>query len=61
MHPQLSVVSALTQPLHSFWGCLSVLHQYHIGHLLTWAPHLLVSYFLPFHTVHGILEAAILE
>ena len=39
------------------------LHWYpeHIGHLLSWGFHLSVSYFLPFHTVHGVLKAIILK
>ena len=38
------------------------MHQYlFIGHLLTWGVHLSVSYLLPFHTVHGVLETRILK
>ena len=38
------------------------MHQYlFIGHLLTWGVHLSVSYVLPFHTVHGVLETRILK
>ena len=35
--------------------------SWHTVHLLTWGVHLSVSYFLPFHTVHGILKARILK
>ena len=35
----------------------------HIGHLLTWRHqfHILFFFFLPFHTVHGVLKARILK
>ena len=36
--------------------------QEHIGHLLAWGAHLLVTYlFLPLHTAHGVLQARVLE
>ena len=41
-----------------------VLPQYHIGYIPTWVAHLLVSgiiHFLPFHSVHGILQARMLK
>ena len=63
-HPQLSVDSALAQPLHSFWSCYQLppaLPQLHTGHLPTWGAHLLVSYLFAFHTVHGVIQARILE
>ena len=33
-HPQLSVFSALAQPLHSFWSYISTLLQWHVGYLI---------------------------
>ena len=47
-HPQMCVVSALTQPRHSFWSYFSALLQQHTGHLLTWGVHLSVSYLFAF-------------
>ena len=40
---------------------LSVFPQLHTRHLPIWGAHILVSYFLPFHTVHGVLVARTLE
>jgi len=58
-HPQLSVVSALAQPLHS--GAISPLIL--IAYLLIWVGMwgwgliFRCHIFLPFHTIHGFLEA----
>ena len=57
--------SALAQPLHSFWSYFSTLLQ-----LAYWTPTDLGGssfsvffffFFLPFHTVYGVLKARILE
>ena len=58
---QLGFVFTLAPSLYSFWSYFSTLLQQHIGHLLTWGVHLLVSYLLPFHAAHGILKAGILK
>ena len=60
-HPQLGIVFALAPSLCSFWSYFSTLLQQHIGHLPTWGVLLSVFYFLPFHTVHGVLKARILK
>ena len=60
-HPQLGIVFALAPSLCSFWSYFSTLLQQHIGHLSTWGVLLSVFYFLPFHTVHGVLKARILK
>ena len=60
-HPQLGIVFALAPSLHSFWSCFSTDLQYHIGNLPTWGVHLSMSYFLPFHTLHGVLKERILK
>ena len=48
-----------------FFGAISncplLLPQEHTGYLLTWGAHCLLSYLLPFYTVHGILTARVLE
>ena len=33
----------------------------HTGHLLTWRHQFHILFFLPFHTVHGVLKARILK
>ena len=63
-HPVTSTAGccfSLAPSLHSFWSYFSTLLQEHIGHLPTQGVHLSVSYFLPFHTVHGVLKARILK
>ena len=60
-HPQLGIVFALAPSLHSFRSYFSTDLQEHIGHLLTSAVPLSVSYHLPFHTVHGVLKGRILK
>ena len=47
-HSQLSIVSALAQPLRSFWSYFSALLQWNVGHLLIWRVHLSVSYLVSF-------------
>ena len=47
-HPELGVISALAQPLLSFWSYFFALPQQHIGNLPTWGAHLPVSYLLDF-------------
>ena len=59
MHPTLSVLSALAQTLRSFISPLfpsSILDTSWPGGLIFW-----YHIFLPFHTVHGVLMARILE
>ena len=47
-HPHLGGLYTLAQPLHSFWRYFSTFLQEHIGHLLNWGVHLLVSYLFVF-------------
>ena len=47
-HPQLSIVSALAQPLHSFWSHFCFLPQLHIGYLQTWGAYLPLLYLFDF-------------
>ena len=47
-HPQLGIVFALAQPLHSSWSYVSPLLQEHIVHLPTWGVHLSGSYAFTF-------------
>ena len=61
MHLQPGIISALAQPLHSFWSYFSTLLQQHIRHLPTWEVHLSLSYLFAFHTVHGFLKPRILK
>ena len=56
-HPQLSVVSALAQHFQYFWSYFSTLPHQHTGSLLTWGFIFQCDIFLPFYTVHGVLEA----
>ena len=44
----LGIVSALAQPLRSFWSYFSALLQWNVGHLLIWRVHLSVSYLVSF-------------
>ena len=44
----MAIVSALAQPLHSFWSYFSALLQWNVGHLLIWRVHLSVSYLVSF-------------
>ena len=56
-HPQLGVVSALAQPLHSS-GAISLFFSSIV--LGTYGPGEFIfqcHIFLPFHTVHGVLKA----
>ena len=39
-HPQMGIVFALAQPLHSLWSSFATVLQCYIGHLLTWGVHL---------------------
>ena len=57
----LNVVSALARPRHFLWSYFSPLSRYHIEQLPTWRAHLLLSYLVAFHIVHGVLEARILK
>ena len=54
-------VPALAQPLNSFWSYFSALLQQHLGHVPTWGLIFWCPIFFPFHTVHGVLKARILE
>ena len=56
----LVVGVALAPSLHSFWAYFSTDPQCHIGDLPTWGVHFSV-FFLPFHTVHGVLKTRILK
>ena len=47
-HPQLGIVFALAQPLHSFWSYFSSVLQYHIRHWMTWGVRLSASYLFAF-------------
>ena len=60
-HPQLGVLSALAQPLHSFWSYFPALPQYILD---TYQPGKFIfqcHISLPFHIVHVVLKARILK
>ena len=60
----LSIASILLPPFHSFWSYFSVLPPWHIGHLPIWVGEVVIFWcniFLPFHNVHRVLKARILE
>lgn len=54
-------VSALAQPLRSFWSGFSALPRKYIGHRLTWGLIFRCRGFPPFRCVHGALEARTLK
>ena len=63
IHLQLSIFSALAQPLHSFWGYCSSPLLFPSSMLHTFWPWGLIfqcRVFLSFYTVHEVLAASIL-
>ena len=54
-------LSRVSRNLHSFWSYVFALPKQHVGHLPTWGLLSQCHIFLPFHTVHGVLEARILK
>ena len=63
-HPQLDVVFALAQSLHSFWSYFSssMLCTYRPGEFIFQCHIFVISFrVMPFHTVHGVIKATILK
>ena len=63
-HPQLSIISALAQPLLSFWSISNCPLLFPSSIVGTFQPGRLIFHchiFLPSHTVQGVLQARIPE